>query len=171
MALPRKLKNMNLFADGDNWQGLLEEFTTAKLAKKFENYRGGGMAGAVGIDMGYEDDALNTEITLGGFEVKALKKHSAAKHNAVMFRFAGSFQRDDTGEISAVEIITRGRIKEFDNGNYKVADNSTQKLSMINTYYKVIVDGETIIEIDTVNMVEVIDGVDMMAEHRAAIGL
>ena len=42
---------------------------------------------------------------------------------------------------------------------------------MVNTYYKVIVDGETVIEIDTVNMVEIVDGVDMMAEHRAAIGL
>ena len=36
MALPRKLKNMNLFADGDNWQGLIEEFTTAKLTKKLK---------------------------------------------------------------------------------------------------------------------------------------
>lgn len=171
MALPRKLKHMNLFADGDNWQGLLEEFTPAKLTKKFENYRGGGMAGSVGVDMGYEDDALNTEFTLGGFEVNALKKHSAATHNAVLLRFAGSFQRDDTGEISAVEIVTRGRIKEFDNGNYKVSDNSAMKLSMVNSYYKVTVDGEDIIEIDTVNMVEIVDGEDMMAEHRAAIGL
>ena len=171
MALPRKLKNMHLFADGDNWQGLCEEFTTAKLTKKFENYRAGGMAGAVGVDMGYEDDALNVEFTLGGFEVKALQKHSAAKHNAVLLRFAGSFQRDDTGEISAVEVVTRGRIKEFDNGNYKVGDNSTMKVSMVNSYYKITVDGETIIEIDTVNMVEIVNGEDMMAEHRTAIGL
>ena len=171
MALPRKLKNMNLFADGDNWQGLCEDFTTAKLTKKFENYRGGGMAGAVGVDMGYEDAALNVEFTLGGFEVKALQKHSAAKHNAVLLRFAGSFQRDDTGEISAVEVVTRGRIKEFDSGNYKVGDNSTMKVSMVNSYYKITVDGETIIEIDTVNMVEIVNGEDMMAEHRTAIGL
>jgi hypothetical protein len=171
MALPRKLKNMNLFVDGDNWQGLCEEFTPAKLTKKFEKYRGGGMAGAVGVDMGYEDDALNTEFTLGGFEVKALQKHSAAKHNAVLLRFAGSFQRDDTGEISAVEIVQRGRIKEMDNGNYKVGDNSTMKVSMENSYYKVTVDNEVIIEIDTVNMVEIVNGEDMMAAHRTAIGL
>ena len=171
MALPRKLKNMNLFVDGDNWQGICEEFTPAKLSKKFEKYRGGGMAGAVGIDMGYEDDALNTEFTLGGFEVKALQKHSAATHNAVLLRFAGSFQRDDTGEISAVEIVQRGRIKEFDQGNHKVGDNSTMKVSMENSYYKVIVDNEVIIEIDTVNMVENVNGEDMMAAHRTAIGL
>jgi len=171
MALPRKLKHMNLFADGDNWQGLCEEVTTAKLTKKLENYRAGGMAGSVGVDLGYEDGALDTEFTLGGFEVNALRKHSAVTHNAVLLRFAGSFQRDDTGEISAVEVVTRGRIKEFDNGNYKVGDNSTMKLSMANSYYKVVVDNETIIEIDTVNMVEIVNGVDMMAEHRTAIGL
>ena len=53
MALPRKLKHMNLFADGDNWQGLCEEVTTAKLTKKLENYRAGGMAGSVGVDLGF----------------------------------------------------------------------------------------------------------------------
>ena len=171
MALPRKLKNMNLFVDGESWVGLVEEFTPAKLSKKFEKYRGGGMAGAVDIDMGYDDDALATEFTLGGYERKLLAKHSAAKHNAVLLRFAGSFQRDDTGEIDAVEIVIRGRSKELDRGNYKVGDNSTSKVSMTNTYYKEVVNGETIIEIDTVNMVEIIEGVDMMAEHRAAIGL
>ncbi len=171
MALPRKLKNMNLFADGESWVGLVEEFTPAKLSKKFEKYRGGGMAGAVDIDMGYDDDALATEFTLGGYERKLLAKHSAAKHNAILLRFAGSFQRDDTGEIDAVEIVIRGRSKELDRGHVQVGDTSTSTFSRPYTYSQEVVNGETIIEIDTVNMIEIIEGVDMMAEHRAALGL
>ena len=46
MALPRKLKHLNLFLDGENWIGVAEEYTPAKLAMKLEAYRGGGMPGA-----------------------------------------------------------------------------------------------------------------------------
>lgn len=41
MALPRKLKRLNLFLNGDNWVGEAEDITPAKLSRKFEAYRGG----------------------------------------------------------------------------------------------------------------------------------
>ncbi|MGJ0639506.1 phage major tail tube protein, partial [Xenorhabdus bovienii] len=40
-----------------------------------------------------------------------------------------------------------------------------------NTYYKLTWDGEVMIEIDTVNMVEIVGGVDRLEAHRRAIGL
>ena len=171
MALPRKLKHLNMFLDGDNWIGVGEEYTPAKLPLKLEAYRGGGMPGSAHINMGLDDGALDTEFTFGGYEAALFKKQHQAKIDGVMLRFAGSFQRDDTAQVSSVEIVQRGRIKEMDNGNYKVGDNSTMKVSMENSYYKVTVDNEVIIEIDTVNMVENVNGEDMMAAHRTAIGL
>ncbi|TSB77336.1 phage major tail tube protein, partial [Salmonella enterica] len=51
MALPRKLKHLNLFNDGNNWQGIVESLTLPKFTRKFEKYRGGGMPGAVDVDM------------------------------------------------------------------------------------------------------------------------
>ena len=42
---------------------------------------------------------------------------------------------------------------------------------MTNTYYKVMVDGATVVEVDTVNMIHIVDGTDMMADYRKAIGL
>lgn len=171
MALPRKLKHLNLFGDGQNWLGVAEEFTPAKLTRKFEKYRGGGMPGAADIDMGLDDDALAVEFTLGGYESQLIKQMSTSKIDGVMLRFAGSFQRDDTGEVQPVEIVCRGRYKELDRGTYKVGDNSQTKASMTCTYYKETAGGEVLIEIDTVNSIEIINGVDMMAAHRKAIGI
>lgn len=171
MALPRKLKHLNIFVDGDNWIGVAEEFTPAKLSMKTEEYRGGGMPGSVEINMGLDGGALNTEFTFGGYEAALLKKMHAAKIDAVLVRFAGSFQRDDTGEVVPVEIVQRGRIKEIDSGNMKTGDNTQMKVSMLNTYYKVIVNGEELVEIDIVNMIHKVNGVDMMEAHRKAIGL
>ncbi|MFL9694789.1 phage major tail tube protein, partial [Aeromonas veronii] len=41
MALPFKLKRLNIFLNGDNWVGVAEDFTPPKISRKFEAYRGG----------------------------------------------------------------------------------------------------------------------------------
>ncbi|CAK8738169.1 phage major tail tube protein [Sodalis sp.] len=171
MALPRKLKNMMIFNDGNSYQGIAEEITLPKLTRKFEAYRGGGMGGAVNVDLGLEDGALDAEITLGGIEPQVFRQWATTKADGIPLRFMGSYQRDDTGETSAVEIVMRGRFAEFDFGNYKYGDNSQTKLSVKNVYYKLTIDSEVLIEIDTLNMVEVVGGDDRQAEHRRAIGL
>ncbi|TNJ06606.1 phage major tail tube protein [Aeromonas veronii] len=171
MALPRKLKHLNLFMDGGNWIGVAEDYTPPKLSQKFEAYRGGGMIGAANIHMGLDDSALDTSFTFGGVESDLVKRMGVAKIDGVALRFAGSFQRDDTGEVVQVEIVQRGRFKELDRGTFKSGDNSQSKISMVNTYYKETMNGVVLCEIDLINMIWIVDGVDLMAEHRKAIGL
>ncbi len=52
MALPRKLKHLNIFNAGNSWMGIAESVTLPKFSRKLENYRGGGMPGSVGIESG-----------------------------------------------------------------------------------------------------------------------
>ena len=65
MGLPAKLKNFATFIDGISYVGEVEEVTLPKLKRKTEDWRGGGMPGAVKTDMGI--DALEMEFTAGGF--------------------------------------------------------------------------------------------------------
>ncbi|XOQ09864.1 MAG: phage major tail tube protein [Serratia liquefaciens] len=169
MALPKKLKYLNLFNDGFNYMGIVSSLTLPKLTRKLEKYRGGGMNGAASIDMGLDDDALALEWSMGGIDELVLKQWGAV--DAVPLRFAGSFQRDDTGEVSAVEVVLRGRHKEIDFGEYKQGEDTETKVATECTYFKLTVDGKELIEVDIVNMVEKVNGVDRLAEHRKAIGL
>ncbi|AIR65084.1 phage major tail tube protein [Cedecea neteri] len=171
MGLPRKLKHMNMFNDGNNWQGIAESLTLPKYTRKFEKFRGGGMAGAVDIDMGLDDGALDTEYTLGGTESLVFKQIGKTTVDAIQTRFTGSIQRDDTGEVQTVELVTRGRIKEVDSGEWKTGESSTTKVSLTNSYAKLTINGEVVYEVDLVNMIEIVDGVDLMEAHRAALGL
>lgn len=171
MALPHKLKNMNLFFNGDNWQGKAEEITLPKLTRKLEAYRAGGMNGAAHVDLGLEDDALGMEMTLGGVEAQLYKQWGIAEIDGVPLRFAGAYQRDDTGEVTACEVVVRGRLSEIDPGSAKQGDNTQVKFSFKPTYYRLVWNGADLIEIDVVNMVEKVDGVDRLSEQRAAIGL
>lgn len=171
MALPHKLKNMNMFFNGDNWQGKAEEITLPKLTRKLEAYRGGGMNGAVHVDLGLEDDALASDFTLGGLESELYKNWGITEIDGTQIRFAGAYQRDDNAAVIACEVVLRGRISEIDPGSAKQGDNTLVKFSFKPTYYKLVWDGADLIEIDTVNMVEKVSGVDRLAEQRAALGL
>jgi len=169
MALPKKLKYLNLFNDGNSYLGVVSSLTLPKLTRKLENYRGGGMSGSVSVDFGLDDDALALEWTIGGMDELVLQQWGSTAD--IPLRFAGSFQRDDTGDISAVEVVMRGRHKEFDFGEYKQGEDTETKISTQSTYFKLTIDGKELIEVDTVNMVEIVNGVDRLAEHRSALGL
>ena len=171
MALPRKLKHLNLFNDGNNWQGIVESLTLPKFTRKFEKYRGGGMPGAVDVDMGLDDGALDTEFSIGGTELLLFKQMGKATVDGIQLRFTGSIQRDDTGETVAVEVVMRGRQKEIDTGEGKQGEDTESKISVVCTYFRLTMDGKELVEIDTINMIEKVNGVDRLEQHRRNIGL
>ena len=171
MALPKKLKHFNLFNDSNLYGGIAKTVTLPKLGRKMEAYRGGGMDGPAKADLGFSDDGIVLEWTLGGWDLVALRQFGAVRADGVMLRFAGSVQRDDDGGVSAVEIVVRGRHEEIDFGEATPGEDTEHKISTACTYYKLSVDGEVITEIDFLNFVFTVGGEDLLAEHRKAIGL
>lgn len=171
MALSKKLKHMNLFNDGNSYAGVAKTVTLPKLSRKLESFRAGGMDGPVKVDLGHSDDGLQLEWTLGGWDLIALRQYGAVRADGVMLRFAGSVQDDSAGTVSAVEIVTRGRHEEIDFGEATPGEDTEHKITTALTYYKLTVDGDTIIEIDLLNMIFIVDGEDLLADHRKAIGI
>lgn len=171
MALSKKLKHMNLFNDGNSYAGVAKTVTLPKLSRKLESFRAGGMDGPVKVDLGHSDDGLQLEWTLGGWDLIALRQYGAVRADGVMLRFAGSVQDDSSGNVSAVEIVTRGRHEEIDFGEATPGEDTEHKITTALTYYKLTVDGDTIVEIDLLNMIFIVDGEDLLADHRKAIGI
>ncbi|MDO5609472.1 MAG: phage major tail tube protein [Pseudomonadota bacterium] len=169
MALPRKLKNFNVFADGESFIGQATEVTLPTLTRSMEDYRGGGMSGPIKIDNGQE--AIELEAKFGGLMLPIIRTYAASKHDAVLLRFAGAYQRDDTGAVDAVEITARGRWSELDMGTAKAGDDTEFTGKLACSYYKLTVNGTVELEFDLVNMVEIAGGVDRLTEQRRAIGI
>lgn len=169
MALPSKLKGFNLFHNGENFTGKVGEITLPKLTRKMEDYQGGGMGGPIKIDFGQE--GIQMEWTGAGFLKSVLKSYGALKHDSVLLRFAGGYQAEDSTGVDAIEIVVRGRHMEIDPGTAKAKEDTAFKVTTVASYYKLTVNGETIIEIDFVNMIENINGTDLLQALRTAIGL
>jgi len=171
MALPRKLKNLNLFNDANSYVGVVKSVTLPPLGRKMESYRGGGMNGPVKADLGFSDDGIQFEWKTGGLDLIALRQFGAVNASGVALRFSGAFQRDDTGDVSAVELVMRGRHETIEMGDAQPGEDTEHSITTTCSYYKLIVDNEDIIEIDLLNFIENVNGVDLLEKQRAAIGL
>lgn len=169
MGLPRTLKNCNVFNEGQSYMGVIAEVALPKLGRKMEAYRGGGMDGEVDLDLGQQK--LEIELSCAGIMEQVFDQYGITNASGVMLRFAGAYQRDDTGVVDAVEVVVRGRHTEIDMGKAKPGDKTEFKVKSSLTYYKLTINGTEKIEIDVLNMIFKVNGVDRLAEQRKAIGL
>ena len=75
------------------------------------------------------------------------------------------------GTVTPVIHTIRGKIKEMDPGTSKAGEKTTLKVTMTLTYYKLQHGANVVQEIDAQNMIHLVNGVDRLAEQRAALGL
>lgn len=170
MAMPRKIKNFNVFVDGEGYAGRCTEAQLPKLARKMEEFRAGGMDGPVDIDMGA--DKMEGELTVAEMSRALLLRFGAGAIDGVAIRLRGAAIADGAADATdAIEVVMRGRFKEIDMGSFKSGDNHEMKLSVTLSYFKYQVNGETLIEIDHANMVYLVGGVDLLAAQRTALDI
>lgn len=167
MGLPRTLVNINAYADGVSYLGIVSEFEQPKLAISTEEWRGGGMVGAVKLDKGVEP--MEATVTFGGHEKALIRKFGTTSVEGVRLRLVGAYRADDGTPAQAVEIYVGGRFSEIDMGKDKPGDATEHKYTASLSYYRRVVDGRTEIEIDMVQGVFVVDGVDRYAEIMAIL--
>jgi P2 family phage contractile tail tube protein len=168
MSLPRVLKNFNYFQDGVKWSGEVSSLTLPKLTRKMEEIINGGMAGPVQVDLGMEK--LELGVTTGGFRIDALSSFGATTVDAVTSRYLGAYQNDATGAPDAVEIYTRGRYSEIDPGDAKAQTINEWKYNKALAVYRLTINGVEVIFIDLLANVVRINGRDIKAAERNAIG-
>ena len=169
MGLPRSLKNFALFMEGTSYVGEMPEIGLPKLTRKMEDYRSGGMNAPVKLDFGME--GMEAELTAAGYMKELFDTWGTLRHDGVLLRFAGALQGDDSEGVDTLEVVMRGRFTEIDPGKAKAGDNTEIKIKSAISYYKLTMNGTVLLEIDPVNLVEMVDGVDRLAETRAALGL
>lgn len=169
MALPSIIKNMNLFLNGTSYLGKVPEVSIPKLARKFEDYRGGGMDGNVQVDMGMEN--IEFEWKPGGLIDAIFDGFGAATVDAEQLRWVGAYQDDSTGGWTSAEISMRGRHQEIDMGTGKPGDAGGQTVKTVCPYYRLDINGANKIEYDALAMIFMVNGVNRYEELRAILGV
>ncbi|MFD0726971.1 phage major tail tube protein [Lysobacter brunescens] len=169
MGLPYSLYRFNTFINGDSFLGETEEVELPKLSRKFEEFQSGGMGGPVKLDFGNE--AMEASIKFGGLVRRALSHYAAPTVDGVQLRWVGAYKSGTSAIPQSLEVTMRGRFQEIEFGTQKAGEKSEQKMKFPISYYKVVIDGQTVIEIDQLAGITIVDGVDTDAAFRAIIGL
>lgn len=168
VQFPRVLKNMNLFVDGRGYGGRVDEITLPKLTLKTEEYRGGGMDLPVELEFGMA--ALTGTAVVSDYDPELFGGFGALSVDGLPLVARGSVQAQ--GAVAVPVVVTmRGHWKEIDLGAWKLGALAPINLGYTLSYYKLAIDGTELIEIDVINMIRKIGGVDHLETHRANIGL
>ncbi|HBX3488752.1 TPA: phage major tail tube protein [Klebsiella pneumoniae] len=169
MAIPKKLRLFTLFVDGENYIGKVPSVTLPKLTRKTEDYQGGGMLGAAGVDLGLEAGALDASMIVGGVVEELILKWGG-DIDELRLRFVGEIYSG--GASSLLEVEMRGRITEIDQGEAKQGDDTNHTYAIKNTYYKESVDDKPLLEIDLLNFIYKRNGKSLYPDRIAsALGL
>ena len=163
--LPKILKNFNVYVDGRGYAGRVDEITLPKLTIKTEEYQGAGMSAPVEIDMGMEK--LEMDLTFSEYDPELFKLFGLTNGSEFALTLRGALQ--GTVETSPVVINVRGYFKEMDFDSWKPAEKATLKCSVACNYYKLTINDTELIEIDPVNMIRNVNGIDQLSEIRQAL--
>lgn len=165
--IPEILSQCVMFMDGVSFSGDVPTMTLPKVTEKTEEYRGGGMSGSVDLPIGLEK--MEASWVTNGVRKESLKFFGQSDRTAGNVVFRASF-KDQKGRVKPVKATLRGAVKEIDMGDWEAGKKSEIKHAMAVSYYKLEIDGRVMYEIDVVNMIQVINGVDQLAADRAALG-
>lgn len=167
MGVPRNLVNINAFGNGASYLGIVSQFEQPKLAIETEDYRGGGFIGAVKLDKGVA--AMEATLTFGGHEVGLIRTFGTTAIDGTRLRLVCAYRADDGSAAQAVEIYIGGRFTEIDMGTDKPGDQTEHKYTAALSYYRRVVNGRVEVEIDFIQGVFVVDGIDRYAEIMAIL--
>lgn len=165
-----RLTNANVYMDGNNLLGRAEEVQLPQIKHKMADHKALGMTGSAEFFSGI--DKLECKIKWNSLYPEVMKK-AANPFIAVQIQVRASLETyNSMGRLAEVPAIAylSGTFKEFPLGNIKPQENAEYETTMSVNYAKLVVAGEEIFEIDVLENIYKVDGVDVLATYRINIG-
>ena len=170
--IPEKIINYRCFIDGEMSPTALVDVDLPDIQFMSETISGAGIAGE--IDSPTLGHFQNMEIGLNFRTLINQNFHNfTQKVYALEFRAATQSTDVVGGKIQTgkLKISTRVVPKNIALGKLEVGKPSGSNQKFACAYLKVEVDNETVLEIDKINMIFNVNGEDLLAEVRDAIGM
>lgn len=165
-----RLTNANIYMDGNNLLGRAEEINLPMIKHKMVEHKALGMIGTAEFFSGI--DKLESKIKWNSLYPEVLQK-AANPFKTVQLQARASLETyNSLGKLAEVPAIAylSGTFKEFPLGNIKAGDNAEYETTMSVNYAKLIVNGTEIFEIDILENIYKVDGIDIMQNYRNNIG-
>lgn len=165
-----RMTNANVFFDGNNLLGRVEEITLPEIKMKMAEHKALGMVGSIEAFAGFEK--LEGKAKWSSLYPDVMKK-TANPFKSVQVQVRSSLEswtgQGRTGQSKVLITLTL-TFKKFPGGSFKPQDYVEIETDFACTYMKQTVNGEDIVEIDVLENIYKVGGVDMLAQYRSNIG-
>lgn len=164
------LNNYKAYLDGTTLLGVVQVDLPAVQLMTAE-IKAAGIGGTIDEPVVGEFQAMSSTINFRKVEKNTFGLLKAGLQH---LEFWGAVQTEDENGRFVVKqhkVVLKGKFKNFTPGKFSVGENQDRSLEMEVAYYRELYDGEEHIEIDKRNMIYTVDGEDLLAEVRAAIGM
>lgn len=171
MNIPEKVANFTCYLNGSNEIAGMVDATLPSIEHLTETISGAGIPGEIESITPGHTSPMSFSIN---FRSLVSKNISLIKPESYAFEIRGALQETNPAthkiEIKKLVISLRGYPKKIELGKLAVGKQTDTTGEFTCEYLKVEIDGKISTEIDKMNMVFNIDGKDMLAELRAALG-
>lgn len=171
-TLPERLQDYRVYLDGKTDLIGTSDIQLPSLQSMVETVKGAGIAGE------YESPTLghfqSMKLTLN-WRTLNVNQLTLSRQKAQRFDCRGANQVYDSSageyKTQSIRVVVHGPTTSNDLGRMESSATSDGSTEVEALYFKVTVDDKTIIEIDKLAYICVIDGVDYLKDVRKALGL
>lgn len=165
--IPTKINKYNVYNEGNRLLGMGDEMSLPDFEASSETITGAGILGEIDDPtVGYFGNQ-EIEIPFRLLDKEAMSMMYMTK--AIHLTIRGACQSTDSeGNIAfkPIRCVVRGRSKKLAAGKFKNGNPMDTSVSLTVLYILIEVDGETVIELDKLNEVFKVNGIDMLAEIK-----
>jgi len=171
-TLPERLTGFRAYLDGSIDMKGTVDIELPKFENMKETVKGAGMAGEYDSPTLGHFGAMQVGITWRTIEKNVV---SLMRQQAQRLDLRGGFQDYDSGTggyvIRPVKIVVQGIPVSTELGKFEVGATSGSKSTLEVLYIKISIAGNVVVELDKLNYICIIDGVDYLKDIRKALGL
>lgn len=165
--VPEKINDANCYLDGDKMIGVTASLDLPEVGMKTSTTSGMGINGDIDSPAIGLFESLEQEVNFNTLYSSYQDMLSPLKTVNLTFRAAQQVY-DKTGgyAFKGLRVVEMGRVKKFKPGKIEKGESMEASVTIELTYLLIENDGVKLCEIDKLNGVYVVGGVDMLAEIR-----
>ena len=171
MKLATKVNAYNVYLDGNKLVGISDEVTLPDFEALTETLSGAGILGEIDEPLLGHFKASEMEIPFRTLEEHMFRLASMSK--ALNLTLRASTQTIDTGNINTgampSRIVIKGKNKAITGGKVKQGEGTGSSIKVEITYILIEVDKTPMFELDKLNFVYKVKGVDLMKTIREQV--
>lgn len=166
--IPEVISNFEVYSDSDTLVGVTADMSIAELTSKVATITGAGIGGSYDVPVMGHYDSIVQEIPFRILYRPIFEFANPMKAVALNIRGAIQVSDKSTGAIDVVGLryVIRGRNKSISPGNLKPGEAMNGKIAVEATYILYEIGGQKLMEIDKLNNICRINGVDLMEKVR-----